>query len=111
MATLVNDPNLFEHQAATDLSRLNESERRVLRMLAEGHTVKTIATELEASPAAVNERLREARRKTGVGSSRELARLLKAQKNVTNKLGWARHGIWAHLNPVWMPNRGVLIRE
>jgi DNA-binding CsgD family transcriptional regulator len=64
-----------------DLSRLNETERRVLRLLAEGHTAKSIATELDTTPAAVNERLREARRKTGVGSSRELARLLKAQEN------------------------------
>ena len=89
MATLVNDPNLLEHDGATDLSRLNESERRVLRMLAEGHTAKTIATELETSTAAVNERLREARRKTGVGSSRELARLLKAQENRDEIIGVA----------------------
>jgi DNA-binding CsgD family transcriptional regulator len=64
-----------------DLTRLNDSERRVLWMLGEGHTAKSIAIELGTSPAAINERLREARRKTGVGSSRELARLLKAQEN------------------------------
>ena len=58
-------------------------------MLAEGHTAKTIATELDTSPAAVNERLREARRKTGVGSSRELARLLKAQENRDEQIGVA----------------------
>lgn len=49
-------------------------------MLARGHTAKTIATSLGLSVAAVNERLRGARRRTGAGSSRELARLL-AQQN------------------------------
>ena len=83
----MNDPDLFERNGAANLSRLNESERRILRMLAEGHTAKTVATELETSPAAVNERLREARRKTGVGSSRELARLLKAQENCDEIIG------------------------
>lgn len=70
-----------------DLSRLNEAERRVLGLLAEGHTAKSIANSIGSSPAAVNERLREARRKTGVGSSRELARLLKAQENRHELLG------------------------
>jgi DNA-binding CsgD family transcriptional regulator len=70
-----------------ELSRLNDAERRVLHLLGEGHTAKTIATELGMSAAAVNERLREARRKTGVGSSRELARLLKAQENRHEQIG------------------------
>jgi hypothetical protein len=38
---------------------------------------------------AVNERLREARRKTGAGSSRELARSLAAQENRDEKIGVA----------------------
>jgi DNA-binding CsgD family transcriptional regulator len=71
------------------LGRLNESERRVLYLLAEGHTAKTIAREIGLTPAAVNERLREARRKTGVGSSRELARLLKSQENRHDEKGVA----------------------
>ncbi|HEX8415942.1 MAG TPA: helix-turn-helix transcriptional regulator, partial [Sphingomicrobium sp.] len=70
-----------------DLSRLNEAERRVLGLLAEGHTVKSIAHSIGSSPGPVNERLREARRKTGVGSSRELARLLKAQENRDEQIG------------------------
>ena len=74
-----------------DLSRLNDAEHRVLRLLAEGHTAKSIATELGTTPAAVNERLREARRKTGVGSSRELARLLKAQENRHEQIGVGNH--------------------
>jgi DNA-binding CsgD family transcriptional regulator len=59
---------------------LSDKELEVLRLLADGHTVKSISAQLERSEASINERLREARRKTGVGSSRELARLLAAQK-------------------------------
>lgn len=60
---------------------LTERELEILRLLAAGHTVKTIAARLENSETAINERLRSARRKTGVGSSRELARLLDAPEN------------------------------
>lgn len=59
-----------------DLSRLTDTERQILRLLAQGHTAKSAATLLGLTEAAINERLREARRKTGVGSSRELARLV-----------------------------------
>lgn len=59
---------------------LTDKELEILRLLAGGHTVKSIAARLERSEASINERLREARRKTGVGSSRELARRLDAQK-------------------------------
>jgi DNA-binding CsgD family transcriptional regulator len=86
----MNDAHLFSRDRAIDLSRLNNAERGVLRLLAEGHTAKSIATELETTPAAINERLREARRKTGVGSSRELARLLKAQENRHEQIGVGR---------------------
>lgn len=60
---------------------LTEKELEVLRLLAAGHTVKSIAVSLGRTEASINERLRDARRKTGVGSSRELARQLAAQKN------------------------------
>lgn len=60
---------------------LNDREMEVLRLLVAGHTVKTIAARLGRSETSINERLRTARRKTGVGSSRELARLLDVQKN------------------------------
>ena len=62
------------------LAALNDNELEILRLLASGHTAKSIAARLGRSETAINERLREARRKTGVGSSRELARLLDAQK-------------------------------
>lgn len=59
---------------------LTDRELEILRLLAGGHTVKSIAAQLGRSEASINERLREARRKTGVGSSRELARQLAEQK-------------------------------
>jgi DNA-binding CsgD family transcriptional regulator len=61
-------------------ARLTDREMEVLRLLVAGHTVKTIAARLGRSETSINERLRSARRKTGVGSSRELARLLDLQK-------------------------------
>ena len=79
-----------QSENSPDLSRLNDSERRVLSLLAEGHTAKTVARELNLTPAAVNERLREARRKAGVGSSRELARLLKSQENRHEQMGMGK---------------------
>lgn len=64
----------------SQLAALSARELEILRLLTAGHTVKTIAARLGRSEASINERLRDARRKTGVGSSRELARLLAAQK-------------------------------
>jgi DNA-binding CsgD family transcriptional regulator len=74
--------------AGIDLSSLNEAERSVLLLLAQGHTAKSIANMTGRSVGAVNERLREARRKTRVGSSRELARLF-AQENRAKEIGVA----------------------
>ena len=96
-----------------DLGRLNDSERRVLYLLAEGHTAKTVAREMSLTPAAVNERLREARRKTGVGSSRELARLLKSQENRHDEMGIGKRTAFAQPPPVpdaepWRPQIGVV---
>jgi DNA-binding CsgD family transcriptional regulator len=71
------------------LERLNAAERDVLVLLAQGHTAKSIAVLREVSVAAVNERLRSARRKTGVGSSRELARLVSAQESRDDLIGLA----------------------
>ncbi|MEO0057326.1 MAG: hypothetical protein RIT17_776, partial [Pseudomonadota bacterium] len=71
--------------ADTLTDTLTDRELEILRLLAGGHTVKSIAAQLERSEASINERLREARRKTGVGSSRELARRLAAQKTWDRK--------------------------
>lgn len=73
-----------------DLTPLNPAEREVLALLAQGHTAKSIATLTGRTEGSVNERLREARRKTGVASSRELARLLaqaEARKNRDEQIG------------------------
>jgi DNA-binding CsgD family transcriptional regulator len=70
-----------------DLGRLSAAERQALELLAQGHTAKSIAGLTGQSEAAINERLRSARRKTGVGSSRELARLLSAQKKCDENIG------------------------
>jgi DNA-binding CsgD family transcriptional regulator len=59
---------------------LTDKEHEILRLLAAGHTVKSIAAQLGRSETSINERLRDARRKTGIGSSRELARMLDSQK-------------------------------
>lgn len=64
-----------------DLHCLNSAEREVLMLLASGHTAKSIAALTGRTEGAIHERLREARRKTGIGSSRELARLLRQQEN------------------------------
>ena len=69
-----------------DLARLNATEVQVLRLLADGHTAKSIAILTDRSVASVNERLRQARRKTGASSSRELARFLKAQRGGHEKI-------------------------
>jgi DNA-binding CsgD family transcriptional regulator len=69
------------------LAALSARELEILRLLTAGHTVKTIAARLGRSEASINERLRDARRKTGVGSSRELARQVAAQKFWDKNIG------------------------
>ncbi len=53
---------------------LSDREREVLGLLLQGHEIKSIAAMLGFSVHAVNERLRDARRKLGASSSREAAR-------------------------------------
>ena len=86
VASVVSNVPEFGGGRAIDLSQLSEAERHVLRLLGQGHTAKSIARTLGSSPTAINERLRQARRKTGVGSSREVARLLTAQENRDEKI-------------------------
>jgi DNA-binding CsgD family transcriptional regulator len=62
------------------IASLSPKELEILRLLAMGHTGKSIAARLGQSEASINERLRDARRKTGVTSSRELARIVDARK-------------------------------
>lgn len=81
MRGAVVSKDMSANESASGLSTcLTDRETEVLRLLVAGHTVKTIAARLGRSETSINERLRSARRKTGVGSSRELARLLDLQK-------------------------------
>lgn len=65
---------------AQGVDELTDREREVLRLLLAGHTAKTIAAELDLSVHTVNDYLREARKKLGVSSSREAARILGEQE-------------------------------
>lgn len=55
---------------------LTEKEKEALRLIVRGHDAKSTARHLGLSVHTVNERLRDARRKLEVSSSREAARLL-----------------------------------
>lgn len=63
------------------VENLTQRELEVLRLLARGYDIKTAAVELSISPSAVSDRLRQARRKLGVSSSREAARILAAYES------------------------------
>ncbi len=57
-------------------SSLTEREKQTLRLIVRGHDAKSIARHLDLSVRTINERLRDARRKMAVSSSREAARML-----------------------------------
>ena len=61
---------------ASDTQALTEKEKQTLRLIVRGHDAKSSARHLGLSVHTVNERLRDARRKLEVSSSREAARLL-----------------------------------
>ena len=56
---------------------MTEREKQTLRLLLDGHDAKSMARHLGLSVHTINERLREARRKMSVSSSKEAARLLR----------------------------------
>lgn len=93
---------------------LNERELEILRLLAAGHTVKTIAARLGRSETSINERLRAARRKTGLGSSRELARLLDAQEICDEKIDLPTQNFnvenWPHTGTIGVRgSKGIIV--
>lgn len=55
---------------------LTEKEKQTLRLMLRGHDAKSLARHLDISVHTVNERLRDARRKLEVSSSREAARMV-----------------------------------
>lgn len=61
-----------------DIARwgLTEKEKETLRLMVRGHDAKSVARSLGLSVHTINERLRDARRKMRVSSSREASRLL-----------------------------------
>ena len=75
------------------IAALTDREKDVLRMLSSGHTAKSAAAELDLSVHTVNDYLREARKKLGVGSSREAARLLAEREQPPENLGHQQIGM------------------
>lgn len=65
---------------------LTEKEKQTLRLMLRGHDAKSLARHLDLSVHTVNERLRDARRKLEVSSSREAARLLLEREGRTPEL-------------------------
>lgn len=73
---------------ATGYQALTEKEKQTLRLIVRGHDAKSMARHLGLSVHTVNERLRDARRKLEVSSSREAARLvLDREGEAPEKLG------------------------
>lgn len=66
----------MSNPASPPLWSLTEKEKQTLRLMVRGHDAKSIARSLDLSVHTINERLRDARRKMAVSSSREAARLL-----------------------------------
>lgn len=65
---------------------LTEKEKQTLRLMLRGYDAKSLARHLDLSVHTVNERLRDARRKLQVSSSREAARLLLEREGRTPEL-------------------------
>jgi DNA-binding CsgD family transcriptional regulator len=76
------------------LKALTEREKETLRLLLGGHDAKSIARAQRLSVHTVNERLRDARRKLDVSSSREAARMLaQAEQPAPDNLGDELFGV------------------
>ncbi|MBD3729046.1 MAG: DUF4019 domain-containing protein [Sphingomonadales bacterium] len=66
-----------------DIDTLSDKEKETLRLIVRGHDAKSAARALGLSVHTINERLRVARRKLSVTSSREAARLLLERERET----------------------------
>ena len=78
--------------ARQGIDALTEKEKQTLRLIVRGHDAKSVAVTLGLSVHTINERLRDARRKLAVSSSREAARLLLAAESTPENLGDERTG-------------------
>ena len=65
---------------------LTEKEKETLRLLVSGYDAKSMARHLGLSVHTINERLRDARRKMAVSSSREAARQLREIEHRTPQI-------------------------
>ncbi len=75
------------------LTALTDKEKQTLRLIVRGHDAKSVAVTLGLSVHTINERLRDARRKLAVSSSREAARMLfEAEGATPENLGDMRNG-------------------
>lgn len=92
---------------------LSEREKDVLRLMGSGHTAKSAAAALDLSVHTVNDYLREARKKLGVGSSREAARALAEreqappQKHAPEELGISGSGPGGQIAAADRPSGGM----
>lgn len=68
------------------IASLTDKEKEVLRLLLAGHDAKSSANEIAISVHTVNDRLRNARRKLSVSSSREAARILGDAEGITPQI-------------------------
>jgi DNA-binding CsgD family transcriptional regulator len=64
---------------------LNENEKEALHLLLLGHDAKTAALEIGVTPNVINERLRSARQKLKVTSSKAAARMLADHEGIAHK--------------------------
>ena len=72
---------------AAQFDELTAKEKETLRLIVRGHDAKSAASALDLSVHTINERLRSARRKLNVTSSREAARvLLEAEQDTPENL-------------------------
>ena len=99
---------------------LTEKEKQTLRLLVTGYDAKSMARHLGLSVHTVNERLRDARRKLSVSSSREAARILRAAEgeppeSLVDKQLWAalavkdRHSVAITPGPAASRSRPVAV--
>jgi DNA-binding CsgD family transcriptional regulator len=73
----------MRHDMTNGYATLTEKEKQTLRLIVRGHDAKSTARHLGLSVHTINERLRDARRKLAVSSSREAARMLLEREGAT----------------------------
>ena len=111
VASAVNNPQPFDAPGRIELEGLNEAERRVLRMLAEGHTAKrasparSILLQLQSTGAArgatQDRRGQQSRARAAAEGTGKSSRANRGRRD--RPVGECSHSR--------MPNRGVLKRE